>query len=329
MGDILDPASRLERLIALQEPGFAAGFQVLVAQIKGSLDLKTIADLLARGNLEAAFTEALRRAPALGNLYLNSFVAAAQDTAGFLNQNLANIIVDFDITNQAAVTIMREEKLRLIREFSQGQRAATREALTEGIRTGANPIQQARNFRDSIGLTEKQVKAVNNYKRLLEEGDKAVFDRALRDKRFDSSVRRAFEEGKPLTKNQVDKMVRRYRERYIKFRSETIARTESLRSVHQGNHNMYQQAIDGGELDQNNLENEWNTARDPSVRDTHEKMHGQTRRFNEFFNSPSGAQTLMPGGFGVAEEDINCRCAVGTRITQITAPAGIQVEILS
>lgn len=326
--EVVDPASRLAKLISKQEPAFAAGFQVLVAQMAAQLDLNAIADLLATGRLEEALTTVLRAAPSVGNLYVNSFITAAQDTARFLNREVAQLVVDFDQTNPFAQQVMREEKLRMIREFTQKQRAATQRALLDGITQGNNPRQQARAFRDSIGLTESQVRAVNNYKRMLEEGDRAVLDRALRDKRFDPSIRRALDSGEPLTRTQMNKMVERYRERSIKHRSEVIARTEALRSVHQGKHNMYMQAIEAGELDPSNLENEWQTSLRPNVRDSHSAMHGQKVPFGQPFFSGLGNQALHPGAFGVAEEDIQCVCTVGTRITQITAPTGFTVEIL-
>lgn len=327
MADFLDPAERLRKLVEAQAPRFASGFSLLVRDIKSDIDLGVIADLLERGRFEEALTESLQRAPALGGLYTDAFIAAAKDTAEFLNRNLEFLVVSFDQTNPFAVQVMRENQLRLVREFTQAQARATREAILEGIRTGANPIQQARNFRDSIGLTEHQVKAVNNYKRLLSEGDKAVFDRVLRDKRFDSVIRQAIEEGKPLTRTQIQRMVDRYRERFIDFRARTIARTEALGSVHSGNLAMYEQAIADG-LDPANLSTEWNTALDERVRGSHSSMHGQLVDFGVRFTSGKGNTTLHPGGFGVAEEDIQCRCAVGTRIKEIASVEGLTVQFL-
>lgn len=328
MGDILDPASRLERLIKQQSPRFASGFQLLVKQIKRTADLKTIADLLERGRLEEAFTTTLASVPRLGNLYVDSFITAAKDTAGFLNRSIAELVIDFDQTNPFAMQVARENQLRMVTAFNKTQREATREALIEGLRRGNNPIQQARAFRDSIGLTPKQVKAVNNYRRMLEEGDRGIFDRALRDKRFDSTVRRAIERGEPLTRTQINKMVNRYEERYVKYRSEVIARTEALKSVHEGNREMYRQAIENGDLDPQQLTQEWNTSLRDNVRDSHADMHGQTVPFGQLFTSGKGNQTEYPGGFGVAAEDIQCVCAVGTRIAELNLSAGASVTIL-
>ena len=38
-------------------------------------------------------------------------------------------------------------------------------------------------------------------------------------------------------------------------------------------------------------------------------MHHQRREWNERFESPNGHTTKFPGGFGVADLDVNCRCA--------------------
>ena len=319
MADIIDPASRLQKLIAKQSPRFAAGFQLLVRQIKEAADLSVIADLIEAGRLEEAFST--------GNLYVDSFMAAANDTASFLNTNVAGIVVDFDQTNPFALRVARDNQLRLVREFGATQRMATREALIDGIKTGANPLQQARNFRDSIGLTERQVKAVNNYRRLLNEGDQAVFDRALRDKRFDSTIRQSMADGKPLTRTQVNRMVDRYRERYVKYRSNVIARTEALKSVHQGKNAMYAQAIADGQLDPNNLSQEWETSLKQNVRDSHADMHGQVQPWGQLFISGAGNATEHPGAFGVPEEDIQCVCAVGTRIPELKLSPGASISI--
>lgn len=327
--EIEDPASRVEALLGKQAPRFAAGFQILVGQMKDAVDLNEIAELLQRGRLDEALTEALRRAPRLGTLYMDSYVAAAKDTASFLGRNLEQIVLDFDQTNPFSVRQARDNQLRLVNQFTQQQRRATREALIDGVRRGANPLEQARAFRDSIGLTERQVRAVNNYRRLLTDQSAEALDRALRDRRFDRTVRSAINSGKPLTSSQIENMVGRYHERYIKYRSQVIARTEALRSVHQGKDAMYRQSFEDGTLNPDNVTNEWNTARDDRVRDTHTSIHGQVKPFGEpFITSKGNALRYPTDPEAPAEESIQCRCALGTRITNVTASAGFSVEIV-
>lgn len=58
---------------------------------------------------------------------------------------------------------------------------------------------------------------------------------------------------------------------------------------------------------------QWNAALDSRTRSTHQHLDGQIREIDEPFESESGATALHPHGFGVASEDINCRCAVNER----------------
>lgn len=308
----LDPAQRVFELLDKAEPRIARRFLRMVKNIKEQATLTKIADLLETGRVEEALT--VTRSGALAAEVNAAFVAAGMDTAEELTK-LMGSMVDFDAVNQRAVDIMRNNQFRLVSEFTRTQRDATQEALVEGILKGAGPREQARAFRDSIGLTSRQEQAVANYRRLLENLDAEALRRELRDRRFDGTVRRAITNDSPLTAAQIDRMVERYRERYLKYRAEVIARTEALRAVHEGIEEMYRQAIDDGTLDPDGLTRMWNTAKDPRVRDTHGPMQGQKRPFGVPFVSGGGALLRYPGDPAAsAAETIQCRCAISTRI---------------
>lgn len=53
----------------------------------------------------------------------------------------------------------------------------------------------------------------------------------------------------------------------------------------------------------------WYSNRDKSVRSDHTKLDGQRRKIGEAFEV-NGHTAQMPHGFGIASEDINCRCRV-------------------
>lgn len=313
-----DPASRVERLLAAQEVAFAEAFRRMVALIRDTYTLDDIADLLERGLLNEALDTALRSANVIGEAYVDSFIAAGRDTARVLNRGLGEVHIVFDQTNPNAINAMNANRLRLVREFTESQRRVTLDAILQGIREGANPREVARMFRDSIGLTQRQMQAVRNYQRALQELDPDALRRALRDARFDRTVAAAIRDNRPLTRAQIDKMVDRYRDRYIKYRSEVIARTEALRSVHQGVQAMYDQAIENGDLRASDLTREWNTAKDERVRDSHAAMHGQVQPHGSPFISGLGNALMYPGDPEAPAEDvIQCRCAVGTRIATL------------
>ena len=54
----------------------------------------------------------------------------------------------------------------------------------------------------------------------------------------------------------------------------------------------------------------WLSSQDQVVRGSHEALNGQTVNREDKFQSPSGAAAMHPGAFGVASEDIGCRCAM-------------------
>ncbi len=59
---------------------------------------------------------------------------------------------------------------------------------------------------------------------------------------------------------------------------------------------------------------EWISTLDSVTRETHVELDGQVRELEEEFVIPSsGAKAMYPGGFGIAKEDIQCRCCMNQR----------------
>lgn len=316
MPDAIDPAKRIERLLEKAEPRLARAFSAAVARVKNELDLDLLEALIAAGDFEGALRYTQGVAEDLGHASNLVFFSAGQDTARFLSGLDVGHIV-FDQINVRAVAALQQNTLRLITQFTEEQRAATRLALLDGIARGVGPAEQARNFRDSIGLTERQEAAVVNYRRLLEGSaseQREALTRELRDRRFDRTVRRSIKTDKALTPEQIDKMVSRYAERYVKHRSVVIARTEALRSVHQGVEEAYEQAIDAGVLSADDLIRTWDSSRDSRVRRTHKLLHGQRRKWKETWATENGVIRYPGDPEAAAEEVIQCRCLLTTRI---------------
>lgn len=319
-GGATDPASRISRLMVHQERRFREVFAKAVGLIRNQYTLNRLAELLAAGRLEEALKTVESAARLIGSAYGDSLADSARSTAGFLNRALT-VTVAFDVSNARAVAAMQENSLRLIRAFTGEQRAMLRSIMSEAIAQGMNPRQQARLFRESVGLTPRQQRAVQNYRRALEaigrnpELTGPALQRRLRDRRFDRTVSRALRDGQTIDQSRIDKMVERYRQRYIKYRAETIARTEALRSVHQGNDLMYRQAFDNGDLNPNEVRRTWISAADERTRETHAMIHGEQRLPDEGWDV--GIGTLMYPGDPSAppEETVNCRCSLATRLT--------------
>ena len=85
-----------------------------------------------------------------------------------------------------------------------------------------------------------------------------------------------------------------------------IARTETVRAQSEGTSARYEAAAAAGVQ----LEQEWLSARDSHVRDSHRALDGQRVPVGATWSIPGGPETRGPGLSGDPGEDINCRCAV-------------------
>ena len=229
--------------------------------------------------------------------------------------------IAFDLTDPVAAEAMRQATLAFIREFTEAQRIATREALSQAIVDRVGTRGAARRFRNSIGLTIRQQAAVANYERLLGEGSAEALLRDLRDHRFDPTVRRAIASGEPLSRVQIDRMVERYRDRYLAYRAHTIARTETLTIISEAREEGLRQALQQTGLSTNVVVRQWRTTLDAKTRDTHRGMDRQSvAGVDTPFRSPSGALLRYPGDRSApAAERINCRCVVTHEIKKVEA----------
>ena len=315
MADFNYSNSRIDAILAKAEALFRKRFIEAVKTIRDTTTLDELETLLFQRRFDEALIQAEVAATNLSNAYVQAYVLAADDVMEFISDSIG-ITVQFDQMNTQAVTQMREASLRLVREFTSGQRQSTRTALIEGIRQGLNPRDQARLFQQSIGLTVKQVRAVANFRRLLEQGSARALTRQLRDRRFDGSIRRAISGDRALSADQIDRMVDRYYTRSLAFRAEAIARTESLQAVDAAGDRAFQQAIDAGLID-DELSQTWHTAGDARVRvPSHTFMSGQVRPFGQPFLSGTGNLLRYPGDPRAPGHDtIKCRCTKSTRFT--------------
>jgi hypothetical protein len=224
-------------------------------------------------------------------------------------------LVSYDGTNPRAVAALARNRLELVQGLREDARLAIGEALRGGIEGGANPRATAIAIRDSIGLTGEQAKWVANYRRKLESADLGALDNALRDKRADAMVARAAKAGKPLPRARIDKMVDKYAERQLAYRAEVIGRTETLRSLHEGQEEAYQQSIDAGHVEADRLQLQWHAGDPPRTRTSHARMDKQLRRHGEAFRSGDGYALRHPGDRSApASETVQCRCRVTRRV---------------
>lgn len=168
-------------------------------------------------------------------------------------------------------------------------------------------------------LLSNEVKADLGFSLLAKESVEAALDNPLDRVGFlqrnrDNQARLTRQLREQLTQGLIlgegySKTAKRIKERMDVGASNVIriVQTETNRTRNQGKlDGMYEARNAGVEI-----KKQWLTAGDDRVRDSHEELDGQTFELEDKFEKGStGSLADAPGHFGVAAEDINCRCTM-------------------
>lgn len=87
-----------------------------------------------------------------------------------------------------------------------------------------------------------------------------------------------------------------------------ISRTEGHRIQNRAQMDMLNKAKENGA----DVVKQWISTLDDRTRESHKVLDGQIREIEDYFEV-NGHKAKYPGGFGVASEDIHCRCCMGQR----------------
>lgn len=93
-------------------------------------------------------------------------------------------------------------------------------------------------------------------------------------------------------------------------KSQTIARTEGHRVSQIATYEAQKEAKNAG----CRVVKQWDATMDSRTRTAHAKLDGQIRELEDYFEV-DGMRALYPSGFGIAGQDINCRCVCLQRAT--------------
>jgi hypothetical protein len=326
---------QLLELIDKLSPDAEKAFQEAISGVKSDIVLKEVVERLERQDIQGAI-EALHIQPTafrqLGEAIRQAFNAggglvakAMPKLADFLG---ARVVWRWDVGSQRAEAIIREQSSKLITNISESVVEAARETIVSGYSQGQGPNSIALDLvgRKSavtgqreggiIGLNGPQAELMARTRINLLSGDPKFIAKYLdlntRDKRFDGAVRKAIAAGKPLDKATAEKLLMRLRDRNLKLRGETIARTETVTSVMSAKHEAYQQGLDASGRDASLVTRKWRSSGRSNVRHTHQVLNGQVVRGMDLpFQSPSGALLRFPGDTSLGAgpgEIVNCAC---------------------
>lgn len=313
---------QIEELIARLEPTLRRAFENSLNDWRNNIDLDAVADALRRNDIDAAV-----RAANIQPAALNGFLTAREaafEAAGTAELSSLRLNIIFNARHLRGEAQLSQYGAQFVQAVSDDTKAMLRTSLTDSLSRGQGAKAAARSIRGMIGLTDTQAQWAINLRRKLIDDPKSLLSEfaadgyKLRDKRLDGIVRRAVKDGKPIAAGDIDKIVTAYQNRAIRWRSENIARTETLRAVQAGNFEAYQQAVESGKIVAQNVRKVWNSAHDKRVRHTHRELDGESVGLNERFVSSSGARLLYPlDAAAPLAETVNCRCNLTYRIDHL------------
>lgn len=338
-----DASDVLAEILELLTPVLRDAFYALISDVRNKVVLQAVADAIAEGDLEKAFLALGLNQQSMRPMM--RVVEAAFEVGGiytgktfpkYMETSVGKVAFRFDVRNSRAEAWLRDWSSTKVREIQDETRLLIREVVERGMREGQNPRTIAvdlvgrydsttgQRIGGAVGLTNYQESWISRARAELANLDPNYLKRTLRDKRFDSVVTRAIRDGKPLSADQIDKLILRYRDGVLKYRGDTIARTEMIAALNRSEWEAVMQAVDLGALKKSDTRRVWDsTGPDGRTRLTHLMMEGQTVEIDEPFIFPSvmlgvpGGKAMFPGDTSLgapARETIQCRCKARTKV---------------
>lgn len=336
----LTPRQKLDALIDLFVPDIRSAFMASIQDVVDNVLIRQLVEYIESGDVVGAFrslgfSDAAMRplVASIERAFEQGGIMTGKTFPQYLNTPSGRVVFRFDVRNSVAENWLRTQSSSLVTRIQEDTRVALMNVLTDGMRDGVNPRQVAldivgridpttqRRVGGIIGLTSGQERWVASARTKLRTLDAGYFNMELRDKRFDSIVRKAIENGKPLDADTVDKLVDRYKANALRYRGEAIARTEALQSLNMAEYQAMKQAVAMGAVNASAVRRHWDSAGDSRVRWSHKSMdrkyHAEGVGLDEPFVSPSGAAMMHPGDTSLgagADEVVMCRCRVRLKV---------------
>lgn len=321
-------ATTLQQLYLLQIPEVQAIFISVMENIVDRASVDEMVEAIENNDIEALY-----KASGFTAALLNPLIKKIEDiyeqtaslTVGSWPKRLNAV---FNIRNERVENDLREFSSNFITNITEEAKDVVRFELSEGMARGVNPRETALNIvgrvnpitkkREGgvVGLSSNQVRWVANARKYLENLNERYFTLGLRDKRFDSIVRKAIESDRKLTKDEITKLITAYERKALKYRGDAIARTETMQAINRGEYASIRQGIEEGYIKEEQVRKWWDDTGDSRTRLTHIGLGNKYNKknmiaFNEPFVSSSGSQLLYPGDKSLGadlREIVHCRC---------------------
>lgn len=290
-----------------QEEVRKAFFQA-VEDLRKTVNVDDLESAIAAGNLEEVLS-LLELGPeliapieqALKNVYHAGGVYALDSLPKRDPRDGSALVIRFQGSHPNALAWAELMVGNLVREITEAQKAMIQEAIIDALSRGINPKKVALDLVGRVigGKRTGGMIGLTSY-------EKGILDRFLTKLIEEGLAEKAIERAYTLKQNEL-----------LLTRGQRIARTEMLSALHAGRYEGYRQLLDKGKVSPQNMTKTWDSSGDGRVRDSHDKMDGQTVQIDQPFLTPTGARLMHPldRSLGApASEIINCRCWNRVRI---------------
>lgn len=243
MADDIPTPDDLERQALSASDEVARELLAALSAVRSGLVLSSLTQWLLRRNVEAAirsigiqrFTDALTKAATSvwPTIRADGFQGALHELpADIINQpSVGATLADYLRTNPVLATAIGRQDLARIQGITLETQDAVRLVITDGYAANTPPPDLARVIQQMVGITKAQTGALAKYRATL-----------LRQNR---------------EQDQIDRMVAREATRKLKFRSGTIAHSETMRVQNEGRRIQWSKLVNDGVLQSDEWEREW------------------------------------------------------------------------
>jgi hypothetical protein len=333
----LSERERAAQLTADWEPQLRRAWLAAIDSMRNGVVLRVIVERLERGDVDGAL-RVLRIEPeafaefelAFASAY-NAGGTAEASSVALRDPEGHRISFRWNVRDPESEAWLRNHSAALVTGIVEEQREIARRLLYEGLARGDNPrttaldlvgrVSRPTGTRTGgvIGLSAPHASAVERARAALLSGDAdgmwAYLQLKRRDRRLDSAIRKALDAGKPIGRADVDRIIGRLSDSYLKLRADTIALHETFTALGQSRNAAYRQAIAKGGVDAQDVVKTWRHTPQEHPRMQHVAMHGQVVTFEQYFVAPDGTMMQHPHADSVpARHTLGCKCRVDYKI---------------
>lgn len=251
---------------------------------------------------------------------------SADDVPDEVEDAAVQLAARLNVSNPRAVERARKLAGTMLTRVSRESREAIRAIIAGALRDGTDVPTTAALVRDTIGLDSRSARALRNYRSTLDEalaeGRTADLRRRFRlaPARLPAGTRdRLGGQVTPSQRREV--MVDGYRQRLLRHRATTIARSESIRASNAGQHMLWDEMMRDGLIDPSRARRVWIAAADDRVCPICLPLNGKTIEFlgdwvSDTLQGPgqqpqARPQTVVIGRWPPAH--VMCRCSQALR----------------